>query len=285
MRRRPVHSLAAALAGLLVGLLPGLLVTPPAAAQDAPKAELALMGTLPLYWGEAAGIEELLAGQSQPHWARAQLERSFHLRPLSALTAEALAGVERLLLAQPRGLSAAENVALDAWVRGGGRLLLFADPMLTGESRFGLGDRRRPQDVILLSPILDHWGLALEFAEDQPAGPQLREIAGRTVPVRLAGRFAAPPPGAGCTLAGAGVLAECAIGAGRATVLADAALLDLHHPPAEAADALALLLGRAFGAGDFAGPPAAARLAGTESADSRSAGPGANVDDPAHNPP
>ncbi len=285
MRRRLFSSLAAALAGLLVAS--------PGAAQDAAKAELALMGTLPLYWGEAAGIAELVGGGAEPHWARAQLEQSFRLRPLSALTAEVLAGVERLLLAQPRGLSAAENVALDAWVRGGGRLLLFADPMLTGESRFGIGDRRRPQDVILLSPILDHWGLALEFAEDQPAGPQLRDIAGRMVPVRLAGRFAAPPPDAGCTLAGAGVLAECAIGAGRAVVLADAALLDLHHPPAEAGAALSLLLGRAFAAGDFAGPPAAAPAAGAERPDSPGArvpphahpGGGANVDDPVQNPP
>ena len=50
-------------------------------------------------------------------------------------------------------------------MRGGGRVLLFADPMLTRHSAFALGDRRRPQDVVLLSPILARWRLELQFDE------------------------------------------------------------------------------------------------------------------------
>ena len=227
----------------------------PATATLAPRVEqpaLGLMGTIPLYWGEAEDIGEILGGQAEPHWARAQLEERYRLHPLSALTEDALAGLDFLLMAQPRALSPAENVALDSWVRGGGRLLLFADPLLTGESRFGIGDRRRPQDVILLSPILDRWGLELEFEEDQPAGPSSREIAGQAVPVNLPGRLA-PPAQGGCTLEAAGLLADCAIGQGRAVVVADAALLDLHHPAPEAAPALAMLVKRALVRGDIAG--------------------------------
>ena len=67
------------------------------------------------------------------------------------------------MMIQPRPLSPQENVALDNWVAAGGRLLLFADPALTEDSAFAIGDRRRPQDVVLLSPILARWGLELEL--------------------------------------------------------------------------------------------------------------------------
>jgi hypothetical protein len=214
------------------------------------------MGTIPLYWGEADGLGEILGGEEELHWARSLLEDDYRLHPLAALTESELARLKFLLLAQPRALSPAENVALDSWVRAGGRLLLFADPLLTGESRFGIGDRRRPQDVILLSPILRRWGLELEVLEDQQSGPSLREIAGQAVPINLPGRFA-PPVQGGCTLEAAGLLADCTIGKGHATILADAALLDLHHPAPEAAPALEMLVERAVAAGHFAGTPRA----------------------------
>ena len=217
---------------------------PPSEAQARPV--LGLMGTIPIYWGESAGVEDLLGDESEGHWARARLEARFDLRPLATLTEENLAGLDSLLLAQPRGLTPAENVALDAWVRDGGRLLLFADPMLTGHSRFGIGDRRRPQDVILLSPILDRWGLNLQFDSDQQPGTATREIAGQAVPVNLAGRFA-PPVQGDCTTQAEDVLAVCTIGEGRAVVLADAALLDLHEPDPRAAPALDALVQEAFG--------------------------------------
>lgn len=227
-------------------------------ADDRPA--LALMGTIPIYWGEADGLESLLAGKGEAHWARARLERHWRLQPVDHLDAESLSRVTRLLLAQPRALSGPENVALDAWVRGGGHLLLFADPMMTAESRFGIGDRRRPQDVILLSPILNHWGLDLQFDEDQPAGPDLREFAGLPLPIRLAGYFKTPAAGSGCALEAAEVLAFCTVGQGQVVVLADAAVLDLHDPQAQSGDALDALTLRAFGhLGDNAGsgPPAA----------------------------
>ncbi len=233
---------------------------------------LGFMGTIPLFWGEADGLDEILGGGAEPHWARAQLEERYRLQPLPALTKEQLAPLKLLLLAQPRALSATENVALDGWVRSGGRLLLFADPLLTGESRFSLGDRRRPQEVILLSPILRRWGLELEFVEDQPAGLALREIAGRAVPVNLPGRFA-PPVQGGCALEAAGLLADCVVGEGRVLVLADAALLDLHHPAPEAAPALKMLVERALKTGDFAGRAAEPRLGSGQSVDSQKGGP------------
>ena len=247
-----LRSLKAACAALALGLA----VT--AAAQDQaadkPSApDLALMGTIPIYWGEAADLQDLISGTHRIHWARAQLERSYRLFPLDYLTAATLAPHTHLLLAQPRGFSAEENVALDQWVRGGGRLLLFADPMMTGETRFGLGDRRRPQDVALLSPILAHWGLRLEYAEGQ-AGLIMHDIGGSRIPVNLAGRFSLTGEGGDCALEGQAILAVCTIGRGRITVLADAALLDLDGPHIAADTALNALAARAFSEnGDIAG--------------------------------
>ena len=216
--------------------------------------ELGLMGTIPIYWGETGNFGDVLAGGDDAHWARAQLESDYRLNPLDTLDESSLAGIDFLLLAQPRPLSPAENVALDAWVRGGGHLLLFADPMLTGESRFAIGDRRRPQDVILLSPILDHWGLALAFDEDQPAGPALVRAAGVAIPVNLSGSIEVGAGEGDCAILAAEALAECRIGRGSALVLADAALLDLHESHPGAAAALHWLTARAFAQnGDGAG--------------------------------
>jgi hypothetical protein len=224
-------------------------------AADLPK--LGLMGTIPIYWGEAGDFDELLAGGQDDHWARARLEADYRLSPIDTLDEASLAGIDLLMLAQPRALSPAENVALDAWVRGGGKLLLFADPMLTGESRFAIGDRRRPQDVILLSPILDHWGLALAFDEDRAAGARLVRSAGAAIPVNLPGSIDIGGGEADCAILAREVLAECRIGSGSALVLADAALLDLHEPHPGAAAALDWLAARAFARnGDRAGKAA-----------------------------
>lgn len=227
----------------------------PARAEEEPqRPSLALMGTVPIYWGEAAGLDEMLNGNAPPHWARGVLEEGFTLAPLDYLSAEALAGQRSLLMAQPRGLSAEENVALDAWVREGGTLLLFADPMMTGESRFHLGDRRRPQDVTLLSPILAHWGLVLEFDPAQPEGPQVVDHFGDSLPVNQRGRLGHVGNVDYCNIPGDGLLAHCVIGEGQAMVVADAAMLDIADPHPDAEPALRWLLGHVFeNFGDHAG--------------------------------
>jgi hypothetical protein len=245
---------SAALAALLACSAPA---SGPQGREAAALPELGLMGTIPIYWGESARFGDLLGGKGQPHWARAELERSYRLEPVDMLDDAALAKLDYLLLAQPRALSPAENVALDKWVRGGGKLLLFADPLMTGGSLYAIGDRRRPQDVILLSPILAHWGLELQFVEDENPGYATREIAGAGVPVNLPGRFVPAGAERDCTLAGNGLLARCTIEGGTATILADAAVLDPEAPRAEAASALKRLMTLAFGrGGDRAGKAA-----------------------------
>lgn len=216
---------------------------------------LGLFTTLPIYWSEATGVADLLAhGQGEP-WVRTAIERRYRLRPLDLLEPakagqdDPLRAYDYLLLAQPRALSPAENVALDAWVRRGGNLLLFADPMLTAQSIHPLGDARRPQDVALLSPILGHWGLRLEFDEAQPIGERSVPLFGAAVTVALAGRLVgAKAQGASCRIGAQGLVAQCRIGRGRALIVADAALLDSAARPVEPRErGLNALLDRAFG--------------------------------------
>ena len=135
------------------------------------------------------------------------------------------------------------------WERGGGRVLLFADPFLTESSRFALGDKRRPQDVVLLSPILARWGLQLTFDEDQADGERLVSYRSGALPERLAGRLRRVQPGAPakCRLVAQDLVAECTIGKGRAVIVADAAVLEADRTPDDARAGLAALLTSAFG--------------------------------------
>ena len=194
------------------------------------RPDLALFSSLPLYWAESSDIFTALRLGGEIHRARTALEGAYALRPVDTL--DDLTGSTRnLLMAQPRPLSPRENVALDGWVRRGGRVLLFADPALTQDSAFALGDRRRPQDTVLLSPILTRWGLTLEFVEDQPLGERMASLGGVALPVNLPGRLVATPGGP-CRIEAAGLLANCRVGQGRVTVIADAALFERQYQAA-----------------------------------------------------
>lgn len=211
--------------------------------------QIGLASSLPIVLPEADDIAGLLAGESAPHWALAVLRERGDLKPLDSLTSDdghfALAQDALLVMAQPWPLSPQENVALDDWVRGGGRVLLFADPLLTFDSRFAVGDRRRPQDVVMISPILARWGLRLVRDEDASPDVRIAEIGDVRLPVALAGHFETTG-GSTCRTEAAGLLADCPIGKGRVAAIADAALLESSEddPDAQRATALRALLDR-----------------------------------------
>ena len=205
---------------------------------------IALFTSLPILWPERSDFRGLINSDAPPHWALAVLQRRAKLQPLDSLAKAngraAMAPGSLLVMAQPRPLSPQENVALDNWVRGGGHLLLFADPMLTAETIFALGDKRRSQDMALLSPILARWGLELSFDEDQAPGEHMADWDGARLPVNLPGRFALPDKFRNCRLLADGLGARCSVGKGRVLALADAALLE--DRPADAArDSMAIV--------------------------------------------
>ncbi len=224
--RRPT-SKAARWRALFPAVLLGACAPTQAGDEGGPRPALGLFTTLPLYWGEG-DVADLIEDDGERDWVREELEKRFELVPLDTLEPETLRGLDRVILAQPRPLAPSENVSLDQWVAEGGTAVILADPLLTRHSDYPLGDRRRPQDTVLLSPILARWGLELTFDPNQPGGE--REIADgdEVFPINMAGRFA-PGDGNGvarCTIGKEAVFAQCRRGAGMVFLFADAAVLD-----------------------------------------------------------
>lgn len=235
---RPRTRLIAALLLILTAVLAWAVLSRSAE----PQRPVALFTSLPILWSEGEELGDLLSKDHQQHWAKTELQALGPVRPLDTL--EHLSpDLKRLVIAQPRPLSPAENVALDNWVRGGGQLFLLADPLLTEESRYPLGDQRRPQDVVLLSPILTRWGLELTFDEAQPAGLRVIAAGDTAIPVDLTGAWRTTNPQ--CRLE-AGVLAVCRIGQGRVLAVADAEIAAASDADGLRQSALADLLSRAF---------------------------------------
>jgi hypothetical protein len=103
--------------------------------------------------------------------------------------------------------------------------------MLTAQSSFAFGDRRRPEAIAMLSPILARWGLRLDFDDEQVAGLHNAEVLGVGIPVDLPGKLVADAR-SGCAMQAEGLVASCRIGRGHALIVADAALLE-QAPEAE----------------------------------------------------
>ena len=108
----------------------------PARPPDGPKPELFLLTPLPIVWSESFGLDQ----QGSP--VLAALERDYRVTPIDLPSEVPNGGL--LLAAQPRALPAEELVALDAWVRRGGRLLLLAIPCSKAERPAGGDPRRAP---------------------------------------------------------------------------------------------------------------------------------------------
>lgn len=204
------------------------------AAPSPKRTTIGLYSSLPIAWTEGADVRDLIAGKQPGSWVLPTLRDRGRVVLLDTLATDQgalpLPMTALLVLAQPRALTARENVALDAWVQAGGHVLMFADPMLTAPSSFALGDPRRPQDTALLSPILARWGLRLEFDEGQPVAERSVPSSWGDVPVNLAGRFRllgkAGDAVAKCRLEADGLIAQCSAGRGGVIAIADAALLE-----------------------------------------------------------
>jgi hypothetical protein len=185
---------------------------PPRPASQRPV--LLLLTSLPLVFGE----DFSLRGGGSP--ALSALETRYRVVPISVADPGELSKGRLLLMAHPPAQPAEDLVALDKWVRGGGRVLLLADPMLEWPSKRPLGDPLRPPSMFMDTGLLAHWGLRLDAPDER--GPKMEKLGGYDVltvsPGLLSGR---------CRIESERLAADCRIGKGRAIVVADADLLDI----------------------------------------------------------
>jgi hypothetical protein len=179
----------------------------------AERPPLMLLTTLPLVFGEDFSLK------STGSPVLAKLQTRYAVIPISVTSGQELSKARILLMAQPQAQTPENLVALDSWVRGGGRVLLFADPLLEWPSKRPLGDMLRPPPVFADTGLLAHWGLRL----DPPAqrGPATRNLAGFNVLTVSPGKVSGA-----CAISRDGLVASCRIGAGTAVIVADADLLD-----------------------------------------------------------
>ena len=187
----------------------------PAARPPAERPTLALLTSLPLVFGESFGLE---SGGSP---ALTRLEQRYNVVPIGVADAASLEGRRLLLMAHPRAQPAEVLVELDQWVRGGGRVLLLADPRLDWPSERPLGDNLRAPPAFADTGLLGHWGLRLSGPDLQ--GPASVGNGDLTVVASSPGKLESRS----CVIVGHGFVARCRIGRGEATVIADADFLNV----------------------------------------------------------
>jgi hypothetical protein len=189
---------------------------------------LMLLTALPLVFGETFGLD----GGSP---ALRALETRYKVVPISTADAANLKAGRLLLMAQPQAQPAEVLVQLDQWVRGGGHVVLLADPALDWPSKRPLGDRLRPPPAFADTGLLVHWGLRLDAPDAR--GPVERTVDGITVLTASPGTLVGA-----CPLEAQGLIARCRIGKGEATVVADADFLNVDALGGRGDSNLALLL-------------------------------------------
>lgn len=187
---------------------------------EAERSTLLLLSTLPLVFPEDFTLE---AGGSP---ALTALERRYKVEPINIADSASLAGHDLLLLAHPLAQPAEALVALDQWVRSGGRVVLLADPRLDWPSKRPLGDRLRPPPAFADTGLLRHWRLTLEAPDGEVE--EERTVDGRVLRLDSSGRLAGA-----CAILGDGLVARCSIGRGKATVIADADFLRVDDPDSD----------------------------------------------------
>lgn len=223
---------------------------------------LGLMTSLPLNWELGTDISDFAKGVSRETWQSSAISQCFAISPLDTLSpiagltsndpeADPIHGLSHLAIIQPRALTPADNVALDAFVRAGGEALLVLDPMLTGHYDLPLGDPRRPIDSALyaIPPVVARWGLEVVYSPDQaPEKAKLvTQIEDAFVMIDNGLKWSfIDPEAAQCTLSANGYLARCKVGDGRATLLGDAAVFEDRLLAGENFEAMAAVFDYAF---------------------------------------
>lgn len=206
--------------GLAFALQPGRRAVGERAAGQRPT--LLLLTSLPLVFNEQFSLQ----GAGSP--ALKALQMRYRVVPISVSDEKDLVKGRLLLMAHPLAQPAEDLVALDEWVRGGGHLLLLADPLLEWPSSRPLGDPLRPPPMFMDTGLLAHWGLRLDAPDRR--GPALRRLGDSDVLTVSPGKLSGA-----CNISPDRLIARCRLGKGLAIVVADADLLDVDRLDSRAA--------------------------------------------------
>jgi hypothetical protein len=180
--------------------------------------------SLPLFAASRGDFGAVLSGDVSDAPAINTLRRHFQLVPLADVNRSSLAEGDALLLAHPGALAPEALVAIDNWVRSGGRAVVLADALLEAEPPHPLGDPRNPPVSTMLDPLLTHWGVGIA-----PARPGLRVAREGGQRLLFASAGDVTVRSSSCRRSAGGIVARCRIGRGQAVILGDADMLDPAH--------------------------------------------------------
>jgi hypothetical protein len=189
---------------------------PPGPQASAQRPALLLLTSLPLMFNEDFELSE----SGSP--ALRKLETRYRVVPISVADGAELAKGRLILMAHPPAQTAENLVVLDEWVRRGGHAMVLADPLLEWPSKRAPGDPLRPPPMFMDTGLLVHWGLRLDAPDRR--GPAERSLGGYRIVTVSPGELSGT-----CAISSDRLVARCSIGAGRATIVADADFLDVNQ--------------------------------------------------------
>lgn len=197
------------------------LYSPAEASADAPA--VTMLTGLPLRWSANSSIAAMIAEGTNDDPALARLAAAGPVSLVDSLADHVPPPGGTLLIAHPRALAPQELVAIDAFVRGGGRAVVLADALSGWPARHRLGDPRNAPITSLLTPLLDHWGVTLGAAPGGKSEVLPVDVDGARLRLFSAGRLDRLPPQ--CRAYAQRHAARCRIGEGEVWLIGDADLL------------------------------------------------------------
>ncbi len=123
------------------------------------KPVLGIISSLPLDTG-SGGMAAALQGNSQPYAIYSELSQSYATQILDPSLSRVPANVAVLMVIHPTGLSAAQLYAIDQFVLGGGRALIFVDPNSElAQAGGGMDPRGGGAPMSDLPKLFQAWGV------------------------------------------------------------------------------------------------------------------------------
>lgn len=126
------------------------------------KPVVAVISSLPLEFGPG-GLQAAMRGQSRPYGIMSAMRQFFDVRVLREDATEIDSDVDIVLLVHPRGLSDRLRYAVDQFVLGGGRAMVFVDPYAETAAGLppapGMPPDPSASQASELSELLAAWGV------------------------------------------------------------------------------------------------------------------------------